>query len=103
MQADSRESILGQFADDRPNKRRGEARCITKQGCCERIRRLLAPGTHEACRVFLCGNKCPGDEKACVGFLENLEMVILSVLAKDLGTEGGVTCHLRFFAEYRSE
>jgi hypothetical protein len=31
------------------------------------------------------------------------EVVILSVFAKDLGTKASVTCHPRFFAEYRSE
>ncbi len=31
------------------------------------------------------------------------ENVILSVLAKDLGTEGDIAYNPRFFAEYRSE
>jgi hypothetical protein len=31
------------------------------------------------------------------------ENVIPSVLTRDLGTKADVTCHPRFFAEYRSE
>ncbi len=37
------------------------------------------------------------------GLSKALVVIILSVLAKDLGIEGDFICNPRFFAEYRSE